>query len=46
MKSSKMMERVKRRLFKLFLKKTTVKFVVHVQCLNFEGLFADTPLQC
>ena len=45
MKSSKMMERVKRRFFKLFLKETTVKFVVRVQCLNVEGLFTNTSLQ-
>ena len=44
MKSSKMIERVKRRLFKLFFKKKTVKFIVRVQCLNVERLFADTPL--
>ena len=30
---------------KLFLKNMTVKFIVHVQCLNVNGLFANTPLQ-
>ena len=46
MKSLKMIERVKRRLLKLFLKKTTVKFVVCVQCLNVKGLFVNKPLKC
>ena len=44
MKSLKIMKRVKRRLFKLFFKRKTVKFVVRVQCLNVEELFANMSL--